>query len=275
MHRSKVDLHVHSTTSDGDLSPSEVVRYALSQGLIALALTDHDTLGGIAEAQRAAEGADLDVIPGTEINSKWEGGALHLLGYYVDPDHPVLKRRLQRMRNARLDRAHAMLDRLEDLGLPMDWEDVDAMAQGQSMGRPHIARALLNRGYVDSIQEAFDRYISPGGAAYVPRLRLTPGEVIESIHAAGGVAVLAHPGPSGAVDIIPRLVSLGLQGLEVYYPRQSSSDVQLLLDLCQRYGLIATGGSDFHAEDHEEGATLGSVFVPVECIEELRRVAGR
>jgi predicted metal-dependent phosphoesterase TrpH len=179
------------------------------------------------------------------------------------------------MRDARLNRAYTMLQRLEDLGMPLDWEDIAALAQGQSVGRPHVARALLNRGYVDSIQEAFDRYVARGKPAYVPRLRLTPAEVIEGIHAAGGVAVLAHPAHSGAVDLIPELVSLGIQGLEVYYPRHSRSDVRQLLVLCQRYDLIATGGSDFHAADHEEGAPLGSIFVPKECVEALQRAAGR
>jgi len=275
MQRSQVDLHVHSTTSDGVLTPSEVVSAALERGLAVLALTDHDTLGGVAEAQRAAEGTGLEVIPGVEINSEGEWGDLHFLGYYVDPENPFLGERLEAMREARLERARKMVERLARMGMPLEWERVRALAGGESVGRPHVARALLEAGYVASIQEAFDRYIGSGGPAYVPRLRLTPAQVIEAVHRAGGVAVLAHPAHSGATDLIPRFVALGLQGLEVYYPHHSPQEVRALESLCGRYGLLATGGSDFHGPGHEEGAEIGSVFVPLECVARLKEAAGR
>ncbi|HEY75737.1 MAG TPA: PHP domain-containing protein [Thermoflexia bacterium] len=271
----RVDLHIHSTASDGLFSPSQVVRSALELGLTAIALTDHDTTSGIAEALQAAEGTGLEVIPGVEINSEGEWGDLHFLGYYIDPGNPSLRQRLEAMRDARLGRARRMIERLAQMGMPLDWEEVRALAGGESVGRPHIARALVNRGYVSSVQEAFDRYISNDGPAYVPRLRLTPPEVIETIHQAGGVAVLAHPAHSGVVDRVPEFVALGLQGLEVYYPEHSPEDVEMLLDLCQRYNLVATGGSDFHSPNHEEGAPLGSVFVPEEAVEKLRELVGK
>ncbi len=214
MKTGRVDLHLHSTASDGLLTPSEVVRSALEAGLVAIALTDHDTVAGVEEAQRAAQGTGLEVIPGVEINSEGEWGDLHFLGYYVDPHDRFLRERLEAMREARLGRARKMVRKLAQMGMPLDWEEVRALAGGESVGRPHIARALLQRGYIASTQEAFDRYIGNDGPAYVPRLRLTPPEVIEAIHRAGGVAVLAHPAHSGVVDRIPEFVALGLQGVE-------------------------------------------------------------
>jgi len=270
---SVVDLHIHSTASDGLLTPSEVVRVALDRGLTTIALADHDTLGGVPEALAAASGTRLEVIPGVEINSEGSWGDLHFLGYGVDPDHPFLKQRLEAMREARLGRARQMVERLGELGLHLDWQEVEALAGGESVGRPHVARALYNRGYVGSIQEAFDRYIANDGPAYVPRLRLTPAEVLEAIRRAGGVAVLAHPAHSGATHMIPELVPLGLQGLEVYYPHHSPRQVQMLRAMCRRYGLLATGGSDFHAPGHEEGAPIGTVFVPLDCVAQLKQAA--
>lgn len=275
MQRNRVDLHIHSTASDGVLKPSEVVHLALKRGLSVIALTDHDTLSGIAEAQTAAAATGLEVIPGVEISSEGGWGDLHFLGLYVDPENSFLSERLQAMREARLQRARQMVKKLARLGMSLDWGEVRTLARGQSVGRPHIARALLKRGYVSSTKEAFDRYINRDGPAYVPRLRLMPAEVIEAIHQAGGVAVLAHPAYSGALDLIETFVSCGLQGLEVYYPEHSPQDRQALLDLCRRYGLLATGGSDFHAPRCEEGAPLGSVYVPMECVRRLREAAGR
>ncbi len=270
-----IDLHIHSTASDGVLTPSEVVRLALERGLSVIALTDHDTTEGVAEALAAAAGTSLEVIPGVEVNSEGDWGDLHFLGLYVDPANPFLNERLRAIREARLGRAQRMVERLAEIGLPLQWEEVQALAGGESVGRPHIARALLNRGYISSIAEAFERYIGREGPAYVPRLRLTPPEVIEAIHRAGGIAVLAHPAASGAVDQIPQFVEYGLEGLEVYYPDHSPRDVALLLDLCRQYDLLATGGSDFHSPGYEEGAMLGSVYVPWECVEALRKKAGR
>jgi 3',5'-nucleoside bisphosphate phosphatase len=274
--KTRVDLHVHSTASDGVESPSEVVCLALERDLGALALTDHDTLGGVEEALRAAAGSELEVIPGVEINSEGDWGDLHFLGYYVDPANPALQEKLAIVRDARLGRAYAMVKRLGELGMPLEWERVRALASGESVGRPHVGRALLECGYVASLQEAFDRYIANDGPAYVPRLRLSPPEVIATIVGAGGVPVLAHPVHSGAqvVERIPEFVEQGLRGLEVYYPDHAPADVKRLLGLCRRYGLLTTGGSDYHAPHHGEGALLGSLNVPWECVEQLRAAAG-
>lgn len=272
---SKVDLHVHSTASDGVLTPSEVVRLAAERGLDVIALTDHDTLNGVAEAQRAAADTELEVIAGVEISSEGEWGDLHILGYYVSLESGPLQEMMQAMQNARLGRARKMVERLGELGMPLEWEDVRALAGGESVGRPHVARALLKRGYVVTLQDAFDRFLANGGPAYVPRLKLTPAEVIHAIIEAGGVASLAHPGYYWtALELLPEFVGYGLRGVEVHYPNHSPDEIKALLRLCRKHGLIATGGTDFHGPGFEEGAPLGSVYVPPECVEQLREAAG-
>jgi len=274
MQQLKADLHVHSTASDGVLTPSAVVRLALERGLSVIALTDHDTLSGIAEAQEAASGTDLEVVPGVEVSSEGSWGDLHILGFYVDPADPLLNERLRAMQESRAGRARRMVEELARLGMVLSWEEIEEMAGGQSIGRPHIARALVNNGYISSIGEAFERYIGREGPAYVPRMRLTPRQVIAAIRGAGGIAVLGHPAYSDAVGMVEELVSCGLQGLEVYYAQHSPEDIQVLLNLCRRYGLLATGGSDFHGPAHGEGAPLGSVPIPAACVQQLRQAAG-
>ena len=272
----RVDLHIHTTASDGVLTPSEVVHLSLERGLSVIALTDHDTLGGVAEAHRAALGAGLEVIAGVEINSEGERGDLHILGYYVDPENGPLRERLQAMQQARLARAREMVRRLAAMGMSLDWDEVRALAGGEIVGRPHVARALVNRGYAQTTRETFERFIGRDGPAYVPRLRLSPADVIETIIGAGGVPVLAHPVCSGpaAVERVPEFVSYGLRGLEVYYPDHSPEEIEMLLELCRKHDLLVTGGSDFHGPRVEEGAPLGSVYVPPECAERLRKAAG-
>ena len=275
--RSQVDLHIHSTASDGVKSPSEVVRMALTLGLSVIAPTDHDTLSGIGEARQAAVGTGLDVIPGVEVNSEGEWGDLHFLGYYVDTGNVPLQSCLETVRDGRVVRARRMVERLRDLGMSLDWEQVRALAGGPSVGRPHVARALVDQGYVSSVQEAFDRYIANGGPAYVPRVRMSPPEVIGAILAAGGLPVIAHPVHSGPemVAQIPEFVGFGLRGIEVYYPKHSADDVEMLLELCRTHALLATGGTDFHGPGSGEGAMLGSIYVPLACATELREAANR
>ncbi len=274
-HRNRIDLHIHSTASDGVFTPSEVVHLALERGLAVIALTDHDTLGGVVEAQRAACDTGLEVIASVEVNSEGEWGDLHFLGYYVDLENGLLRERLRAMQDVRVERARRMVERLREMGMVLEWEEVRALAGGDSVGRPHVARALLSRGYVATMQEAFARFIGHDGPAYVPRQRLAPPEVIQTVIAAGGVPVIAHPAHSGpaAVKRIPEFVGYGLRGVEVYYPDHLPEEIEMLLGLCQEYGLLATGGSDFHGPGSSEGAPLGSVYVPLECVEWLREAA--
>ena len=252
---------------------------ALERGQQAIAITDHDTLGGVAEAIRAARNTGLEVIAGVEISSEGEWGDLHFLGYFVDPENELLAGRLAAMRTSRVERARKMVARLASMGMPLEWERVQALAAGGTLGRPHIALALQEQGYVATVSEAFERFIRRGGPAYFPRLKLSPVEVIATIRQAGGVPVLAHPFHSGpaAVRRIPEFVGYGLRGLEVYHPDHSPDDSAALLEMCRIYDLIATGGSDFHFPSHEggihAGTELGSIPVPGECVRRLRAEA--
>jgi predicted metal-dependent phosphoesterase TrpH len=244
---------------------------ALERDVQVLALTDHDTVGGVAEAQQAAVGTGLEVISGVEISSEGEWGDLHILGYYVDPTSDVLQELMQAMRDARLGRARKMVQRLAELGMPLEWEEVQSLAGGDSVGRPHVARALLHRGYVVTLQDAFDRYLANGGPAHVPRLKVPLSQVIQTILKAGGVPVLAHPGHyQTALERLPKFVGYGLRGLEVYYPDHTPHEIESLLRLCREHDLLATGGTDFHGPGAEEGAPLGSIDVPSECVDRLR-----
>lgn len=272
-HKERVDLHIHTTASDGLFSPSEVVRLAVERGIAAIAITDHDTLAGIAEAQVAAIGTGLEVVPGVELSSEGEWGDFHILGLYVDPKSGSLQERLKELQAGRAARARRMLERLAALGVPLEWEQVVALAGDAAIGRLHIARALVQRGYVADISEAFQRYIGWGGPAYVPRVQISPAEAIRLIRSAGGVAVLAHPAVSGAVAYIPMLVSLGLQGVEAYYPEHSPEDVRTLLELARHYRLLVTGGSDFHGVE-QAGTSLGTPEVPLRLLWQVQRAVG-
>lgn len=274
LQQGRIDLHVHTTASDGSLTPTEVVRVALEQGLAAIALTDHDTVEGLSEAWAAANGTGLEVVPGVEISSDWPVGDFHILGLYVDPWDGPFNECMQSMKAARLQRARKMLERLAALGMPLEWDEVARFCNGNcTLGRVHIARAMVHRGYVSDIHQAFQRYIGRDGPAYVPRLRMTPVEVIGLIRRAGGVAVLAHPAASNVVEHIPTLASLGLQGVEVWYPTHSPEDVGVLLQLARQHRLLVTGGSDFHGFGFGEGALLGSVHIPLRLLRQLQRAA--
>lgn len=274
LQQGRVDLHVHSTASDGVFHPAELVQLALEQGLAAIALTDHDTVWGIPEALDAAAGTELEVVPGVEVSSEGPWGDLHILGLYVDVQDGPLLEWLESLVAARVERARAMLQKLAALGMSLDWADVMAFSHGKAVGRLHIARAMVYRGYVPSLREAFLHYIGWNGLAYISRLSLMPDEVIWRIRRAGGVAVLAHPVVSGAVRHIPTLVQLGLQGLEVYYPDHAPEDIQVLLNIASHYRLLVTGGSDFHGFGPYEGAPLGSLDVPVRLLHRLQYAAG-
>jgi predicted metal-dependent phosphoesterase TrpH len=276
----RVDLHTHTTASDGALSPSEVVRLALRHRLDVLALTDHDTFGGVAEAQSAAAGTSLTVLPGIELATVTaDGHPLDLLGYLYDPDDSGFAARLEALRDARLNRAAKMVERLNALDIPIRYERVLELANGGSVTRPHVARALLEGGHVASLQDAFDRYLGDGGPAYVPHDQLATQEAIALLHAAGGVAVLAHPirlvedgmDPAAVVaDLAPH----SLDGIEVYYPDHTPSFKLRMRVLARQYDLVMTGGSDFHRREARP-RHIGSQRVPPECVEQLRMRAER
>lgn len=278
----RVDLHTHTTASDGQLTPTELVALAVKRGLSIIAITDHDTTDGIAEAQRSPVIYAPVVLPGIELSaedstSDQRSRDVHMLGYLIDVHDDPFQQRLQQFREDRFQRGEKIVHRLADLGMPVSWERVVAIAEGGAIGRPHIARALVEAGYVESIGEAFQRFIYNGGPAYVARRRMTPEEAITLIHSAGGVAVMAHPGLVLDYEamIRERLVPAGLDGVEVVHPR-NPEDVRLTLrGLVQRFGLIMTGGSDFHRPEDDGSILLGTLNPPAGCVAALRERATR
>ena len=266
-----VDLHSHTTASDGTLSPSALVRLAVGQGVRVLAVTDHDSTEGLAEAfEEAARHPLLTIVPGLEINCDVEGGELHVLGYLVDYQAPWFREFLAEQRAERRARVHRITDRLAELGMPIDPAEVFAIVKEGSPGRPHVAQVMVNHGYVASVREAFDRYLRSGGPANVPRRRLTPADAVAVIRRAGGVPVLAHPGLAGKDEMIPDLVRAGLMGIEAYYSEHSPQQTRDYVQLCRDHGLIATGGSDYHGPESGRANPPGTPYVPMSVYAELR-----
>jgi predicted metal-dependent phosphoesterase TrpH len=264
-----IDLHTHSLRSDGVLEPRGLVRLAAARGVRIQALSDHDTLLGVGEA--IDEGAKLGVrlIPATELNTESEWGDAHILGYFVDPADEALEGRLRRLREDRGRRVELMVAKLNALGHAIALERVLEIAQGGALGRPHIAQALFEKGYVKSYDEAFDTLLAKDSPAYVARIGLSPLEAVELVRAHGGVPALAHPGTVlGLPDLLPRLVAAGLAGIECYYGEHSPSATMAYLALANTHRLIPIGGSDFHGRS-EHGTDLGGVFVPPESIDAL------
>jgi 3',5'-nucleoside bisphosphate phosphatase len=269
----RVDLHIHTTASDGQLSPTEIVRRALALGLRTIAITDHDTVDGVAEAIEAARGQDIEVVPGVEFSTDIPRAEVHVLGFFVDYEDGELRNKLTEMRESRFNRARTMVKRLERLGLPLEWDRIHSIAGEACLGRPHIARALMESGYVASVNEAFDRYIGRDRPAYVERFKLSPGEAVKLIRNARGLPVLAHP--IDQTGLVPELVREGLLGIEVYYANYTRDEVLVLLEVAHRYGLVTTGGSDFHGRDVLPENHLGEVLVPSESVLALKRLHQR
>jgi predicted metal-dependent phosphoesterase TrpH len=261
----RVDLHMHSTASDGAYTPAEVVNIAITHQMDVIALTDHDNVQGIPLAVEAAKQTQLQVIAGVELSSQDETVDRHLLGYMLNIEYAPLLAQLDVLRNGRVYRIQEMVKKLESIGLPIDPERVLQMAGDGSVGRPHLARAMLDKGYVSSIQDAFDRYIGDDGAAYVPHPQFAPDEAIRLIHEAGGVAVLAHPGHyENFAGIVEELVAQGLDGVETYYYDHSPKVVSELYWLAKHHDLVMTVGSDFHRREGDGSARIGSVRFPPE-----------
>ncbi|HYM81073.1 MAG TPA: PHP domain-containing protein [Candidatus Limnocylindria bacterium] len=268
----RVDLHTHSFFSDGVLSPEDLVARARLKGLAGLALTDHDSIEGVERAAAAAIVAGIDLVPGVELSSSLDGLDLHILGYYVNPDHPGLRERLEEFKQERRDRIVAIVGRLEALGAVIALERVLALAGPGVVGRPHVAQALLEAGLVEHQEDAFRRFLGAHGPAFVPRPAFSPTEAIALIHAADGVSVLAHPGPQLAESIVEGLATAGLRGVEVWHPHHTSGTSRRYQALADRLGLLETGGSDFHGE--HRSLDLGDVGVPILLLERLKEAAG-
>ena len=271
----EVDLHIHSSASDGKYSPAEIVRKAAGAGLKVIALSDHDTVDGIAAAlEAAAEFPGLKFIPGVEISTDVPSGEVHMLGYFIDYTNEELLRKLENMRSSRQKRAQEMIGKLGELGMPVDWERVREIAGTGSVGRPHIARAMLEKGYISTLKEAFNKYIAWGGPAYVKREKLTPSEAIGLILRAGGLPVLAHPFTVNDHEkLVAELTADGLAGIEAYYGEYNSEEIRRLVNLADKHGLIVTGGSDYHGLDDNAEVMLGGAPVPMEAAEKLISLA--
>ena len=273
-----VDLHTHSTASDGARAPRDVVRAARALGLAAIALTDHDTVDGLAEAIDEGRLDGVRVVAGIELSAVEGDSETHVLGLHLQ--HVArLETHLRTLRAMRLTRAERIVARLNELGVRVTFADVLAQSGGGAVGRPHIARALVNDGWATDMRDAFDRYLGNGRAAFVPKDRLSIDDAIAMIHEAAGLAILAHPGQAGTRKRIEALVAVGLDGVEVRHPSHNAEDIARLLALVEHFGLLPSGGSDWHGVA-EGGRTLGMMRVPVAWLERqdqaiaVRRVPG-
>jgi predicted metal-dependent phosphoesterase TrpH len=268
-----IDLHAHTTASDGILSPQELVRLAQRIGVSILAITDHDTLAGIPTAMAEGAKVGLQIVPGVEVTAYVDDIEVHILGHFVDPDDARLARFLASSRDDRVVRVRRMIDRLWTLGLPLDVDEILTQAPGSSVGRPHLAQAMVRHGYVTSVQEAFDRYLTPGKPAHVERSRIPSGEAIVAIKEAGGVSSLAHPGVYGHDEVIPRLLKQGLMGLEARHPDHSPEAIFRYERLRLQHGLLAPCGSDFHGLPGLRESTLGMPSLTEAEFERISAVA--
>ena len=272
---SKIDLHIHSTASDGRLSPAEIVRKSAERGLTVIAIADHDTVDGIVPALIAAKAfPELKVIPCVEINMDVPDGEAHVLGYFIDYTNHELGDTLATLRHSRRRRAQGMIDKLGSLGIHIKWQRVQEIAGGSSIGRPHIAQAMLERGYITSIKEAFTKYISRDGPAYVEREKIIPVEAVKLILRANGLPVLGHPFTINDPEaMIVELKAAGLVGIEAYYGNYTADEVGRLVSLARGHNLITTGGSDYHGLDDSSETMIGGADVPIEAAERLIALA--
>jgi predicted metal-dependent phosphoesterase TrpH len=274
---SLVDLHIHSTASDGRLTPEEVVSKAATLGLKVISLTDHDSIEGIKPAlETVKKYPGLTLIPGVEISTELSDGEAHILGYFIDYTDPDFEKELEKFRDSRTGRGRKMVDKLAALGIDISWPRVQEIAGDGAIGRPHIARAMMEKGYVKTFEEAFDKYIDHGGPAYVEREKMTPQEAVALIVRAKGLPVLAHPFTVKDPEaMVKQLLPAGLVGIETYYKDNTPEQTENTLRLAEKYGLIATGGTDYHALNNAGEVMMGGVEVPMEAAEKLMEMAGR
>lgn len=272
------DLHMHSTHSDGTDSPRALVEIAKSKGLAAIAVTDHDTFSAVEEAKAAGAELGVRVLSGVEISVEYAGKTVHMLGYCFDAGADTLREKLGAILKGREERNIQIVKKLNDLGMDITYDEIASEAGGKVVGRPHFAAVMIRKGYVKERQEAFDKYLAKGAAAYMDRLRFGPEDSVAMIREAGGVAVLAHPKlvrfPEGesVEDLVRSLTDAGLGGIECYYSLHSPEDTEQYLGLAKKYNLVVTGGSDYHGRNKPTismGTGEGNLQVPVSCADEL------
>ncbi|MGA9771606.1 MAG: PHP domain-containing protein [Blastocatellia bacterium] len=274
-----IDLHSHTVFSDGSATPFELIALVHSQGARAIAITDHDTVAGLDAGRQAAEHFGIEFVDGIEISADYSPGTMHVLGYYIDDKATTLLAKLTELREAREKRNPEIAARLQALGLDISYKEVALLAGNKVVGRPHFARLMVERGYAESIQDAFNRFLAKGAAAYVEKARLSPKDSIALIHSAGGVAVLAHPyqlklaSIEEAEQLIVELARMGLDGVEAIYSRHSDEERSVYAELAKRHGLLVTGGSDYHGTykpDLNIVRGKGDLSVPYALLEEIK-----
>ena len=272
-----VDLHLHTTASDGRLSPTELIHLLASQGLKQVAISDHDTTEGLAEAFAAAEEfPDMRIIPAIELSTDIPGDEVHMLGYFLRHEDEELQKILREFRMGRLERGRMMVEKLATLGINIEWERVQEIAGEGSVGRPHIALAMVEKGYCKEPKDAFPEYLGRNGSAYVERSKMTPPEAVEMLIRFGAVQVLAHPAYLNDMETtIAELAEAGIVGLEVHYAQFSPETVQQLAGLADRYGLIPCGGSDYHGLGNEGEPLPGTLGPPPETVGLLEEAASK
>ncbi|MEB2309306.1 MAG: transcription antitermination factor NusB [Candidatus Brocadiaceae bacterium] len=270
IHYGNADLHIHTTYSDGTMTPEEVVDSAICCGISTIAITDHDTVDGLVIACRYGQNKNIHIIPGIELSSYLSPSEVHILGYFIDIYNISLQKAIQQSHNDRVNRIHAMVEKLHKLHVNINSQEILTLAGQGSPGRMHVAEIIWKHGYCDTIVESFSKYIGDNKPAYVPKKTLTSQQAIELIRDAGGVPVLAHPGLTQRDHIIEDLVKYGLQGIEVYYPSHTPQAVEKYLEIAKRYNLAITGGSDFHGE-RRTGCPIAKITIPGDLISKLKQ----
>ena len=280
---SRIDLHTHTTWSDGSFTPTELMEWAHQHAIQALSITDHDTTDGLDEALAMSHSLAMDLIPGIEISTRFQEREIHVLGYFIDYQNPIFQTRIRQLQSTRLTRIQAILQQLQHVGILISLDEVQQLAGSGSIGRPHVAQVLIRHGHASNFKEAFEKYLGTRGKAYVPREIPEAAEILRWIREAGGVAILAHPFWEGyrQEEINPacqRLVEQGLQGLEVFYGTFSAKQISFNLHLAKRFDLLVSGGSDFHGTYKPEiaiGKGKGALKVPQTALDKLRKAAGQ
>lgn len=267
-----IDLHLHTTASDGSFTPSELVEVAKNLGFTTIAITDHDTVGGIAEGKKKAESLGIELIPGIEMNTDFEDTEIHILGYFVDYNDKKFLNKLASLKEARYNRIREIVRKLNQLELVIDFSEVLTLAKGGALGRPHVAQIMLEKGYVNEWSEAFDKYIGRSAPAYVERKKVTPKEAINIIKEAKGIPVVAHPVLIGRDELLNKLVDWGIQGIEAYHTEQNKEDSKRYLKFAKENNLIITAGSDCHGPKRKGELLIGKIKGDYKILEELKKV---
>ncbi|MDD2401104.1 MAG: PHP domain-containing protein [Clostridia bacterium] len=266
----RIDLHLHTTASDGAYSPSDIVSLAQKKGIAVLAITDHDSIEGLDEGARECKKCNINFIPGIELSTSYKKQEIHILGYHINKHSNKLIEILVELQKSRETRIKKIVSKLENLGYPIHMEDIKKLHLGNNLGRLHVALALINKGIVKNIEEAFEKYLSLNKPAFVERYKLSPFEAIRVIEDSGGVPVLAHPSMSCSMETIEILVNKGIKGIEAFHPKHTKDEQNYYFEYAKKYNLIVTGGSDFHGHEKKDYLNLGKMNVPKITIELLR-----